>query len=555
MGKSVNDPDYDERMEKALEFHQSNAKRPLIDVAALFNVNRSTLYRRIHAISGPRYGRSRTHGRLDDAQEKALCRYIDRLDAVGLAVRKDFILAAANNILRDAAEVPDDVQGIKMPWITRFLKRYEYTVVPQRTLERDRQMAEDVDNIHEWYLKFNSVIQDEGILPDDIWNMDETGFRIGIGKDQLVVTRKRRVTYLGSPSNRESATLIEYISATGNHLPPLIIMSGERHMSRWYVTETLEDDAVISVTPTGYSNDNIALHWIHHFEQKSRGSMRGMKRLLLLDGHGSHHTKEFIEYCEYHDIIPFGLPPHTTHLMQPLDVVVFQPYKHYHAKAVDILIRDSCTAITKLEFLGMIRDIREETFKTSTIISAFKKTGIHPFNPQIVLQQVLERRAAIRTPSPATPPASAGITPVTIKSLRRQGFRLLHEVRKLDTSLEPLMARFVKGAVTQGHELLQHKRDLARTRMAEESRKARRNARNVSLQSGGILTVADGRKMVRQNENDKLAKAAAIVAASDKRDRARRKRARNDAAMIARRWKRQGRFKKYEDIFFWPPGQ
>jgi hypothetical protein len=36
-----------------------------------------------------------------------------------------------------------------MPWITRFLKRYEYTVVPQRTLERDRQIAEDVDNIHE----------------------------------------------------------------------------------------------------------------------------------------------------------------------------------------------------------------------------------------------------------------------------------------------------------------------------------------------------------------------------------------------------------------------
>ncbi len=27
-------------------------------------------------------------------------------------------------------------------------------------------------------------------------------------------------------------------------------------------------------------------------------------------------------------------PPHATHLMQPLDVVVFEPHKHYHSEAV-----------------------------------------------------------------------------------------------------------------------------------------------------------------------------------------------------------------------------
>ena len=78
--------------------------------------------------------------------------------------------------------------------------------------------------------------------------------------------------------------------------------------------------------------------------------------MLLMDGHGSHCTYEFLDYCisidiiafylpshmihtlpiviDYcigTDIITFCLPPHTTHILQSLDVVVFQLYKHWHA--------------------------------------------------------------------------------------------------------------------------------------------------------------------------------------------------------------------------------
>jgi hypothetical protein len=51
---------------------------------------------------------------------------------------------------------------------------------------------------------------------------------------------------------------VEYISASGNYLPPLIIMSGERYMSCWYGVEGLDDEALISVISIGYSNDEIA---------------------------------------------------------------------------------------------------------------------------------------------------------------------------------------------------------------------------------------------------------------------------------------------------------
>ena len=39
--------------------------------------------------------------------------------------------------------------------------------------------------------------------------MDETGFRIGAGKDQLCVTKRKRAHLFSMPENREAATAID----------------------------------------------------------------------------------------------------------------------------------------------------------------------------------------------------------------------------------------------------------------------------------------------------------------------------------------------------------
>ena len=49
--------------------------------------------------------------------------------------------------------------------------------------------------------------------------------------------------------------------------------------------------------------------------------------LLLLDEHSSHYQPELIRYAKANNIILFCLPPHTTHITQPLDVSVFKPLK------------------------------------------------------------------------------------------------------------------------------------------------------------------------------------------------------------------------------------
>jgi hypothetical protein len=48
--------------------------------------------------------------------------------------------------------------------------------------------SQKTETINDYFKKLHAVIEENNICPKDIWNIDETGFRLGIGIDQIVVT-------------------------------------------------------------------------------------------------------------------------------------------------------------------------------------------------------------------------------------------------------------------------------------------------------------------------------------------------------------------------------
>jgi hypothetical protein len=92
--------------------------------------------------------------------------------------------------------------------------------------------------------------------------------------------------------------------------------------------------------------------------------------MLVMNGYESHHTSEFLSYCEDHKIISFGLSSHTTHLLQPLNVCVFQPLKHWHSESINRAVQTSDETFTKIKFLAAFNEFRTKAFKESTIRSA-----------------------------------------------------------------------------------------------------------------------------------------------------------------------------------------
>jgi hypothetical protein len=55
-------------------------------------------------------------------------------------------------------------------------------------------------------------------------------------------------------------------------------------------------------------------------------------RLLIMDNHESHLTLALVDQAKANNVELFCLPPHTTHIYQPLDVGMFRPLKAQFAK-------------------------------------------------------------------------------------------------------------------------------------------------------------------------------------------------------------------------------
>jgi hypothetical protein len=110
--------------------------------------------------------------------------------------------------------------------------------------------------------------------------------------------------------------------------------------------------------------------------------------LLLLDGHESHKTYEFLDFCVQHKILVYFLRPHTSHITQPLDVGVFQAYKHWHGEQIGMAYGQGIATTTKVDFLDRLTEIRRRTFKKSTIQSGWRRTGLYPWDPDVVLRRL-----------------------------------------------------------------------------------------------------------------------------------------------------------------------
>ena len=133
---------------------------------------------------------------------------------------------------------------------------------------------------------------------------------------------------------------------------------------------------------------------------------------MIVDGHVSHVTTKAIKFCLASKTILLCLPPHTTHILQPLDVGIFAALAALYKKGVRERSRFLVDySIDKVDFLEIYRSAREGAFTESNISKAWKAVGLEPFDPDVVLKQLPGQTLATIRPS----------TPLVIVSLSARG--------------------------------------------------------------------------------------------------------------------------------------
>jgi hypothetical protein len=285
-------------------------------------------------------------------------------------------------------------------WVDRFVKRYPDKLISKWTtgIDNSRHKADLGKKYSLYFDLLREKIDQYHVEARHMYNMDEKGFLLGVvGRSKRIFSKasyedgKRRSTI--QDSSREWTTLLACICADGSYLEPALIYRSKSGSIQDSWLQALDHEAHqvrISSSPSGWSNNEIGLAWLKQvFDRNTKAKARSSYRLLILDGHGSHLTMDFIEYCDQNKILLAVYPPHSTHTLQPLDVCMFKPLATAYSNEVAGFMERSqgLTSISKRDFFPLFYRAWQASFKETTIVKAFEATGLSPFNSEVILRR------------------------------------------------------------------------------------------------------------------------------------------------------------------------
>jgi hypothetical protein len=183
------------------------------------------------------------------------------------------------------------------------------------------------------------------------------------------------------------------------------------------------------------------------------------------------------------------MPPHSSHLLQPLDVGCFAVLKRAYGRLVESRTRLGFNHIDKFDFLMAYPSARVDTFKPNTIQNSFRATGLSPYSPTEVLSKL---NIHLKTP---TPPGSAGSifspkTPQNLLQLQKQASSIKALIKKRSqsppTPTDRALNQLIKGCELAMNSaiFLAHENSALRAENEKKRQKRARTNRWVSNQGG-----------------------------------------------------------------------
>jgi hypothetical protein len=168
------------------------------------------------------------------AEEWVLVDFIKGSADYGLPLAHRAIKAHANATLCSCLGSQFDPVGKQ--WIFRFLNRHhdELQTHWSKPLDMQRAKCLNPDAVKSWFdLAWKHIVA-EGILAENIYGMDESGFPpANRGSEHVVGQRGTKTQHKQGGADRENVTVLVTIRADGSALSLIIIYKGQNFMVKW----------------------------------------------------------------------------------------------------------------------------------------------------------------------------------------------------------------------------------------------------------------------------------------------------------------------------------
>lgn len=373
-------------------------RRNAYGASKFYNIPLNTL---IDHIKGRRGVKSNSYGRttaLTFEVENEIAAGLRSMEKYGFGLsRKEVMELVGDYVNGKQLKTPFKNGQPNKDWLISFMRRHNLSVKKPQSVEVARKKACDPFTINTYFQLLKDVITELGLeeKPHLIFNCDETSFCKDPSKTKIVGARGQACTRTTSTSGKENITVLLTISASGQKLPPLIIFKGKNMWDQWSAPEgTGYPGTSYAVTSNGWMETTVFENYFTNVFLKALGSERPV--LLICDGHSTHVGLKVVELARAERVTILKLPPHSSHLLQPLDLCVMKSIKSVWDQHLSQWQRHHVgMKLPKNEFAKILGEIWKKT-DTTIIKNSFEKGGIYPFNSKIIPDYLFDPSALRR---------------------------------------------------------------------------------------------------------------------------------------------------------------
>ena len=333
-------------------------------------------------------------------------------------------------------------------WLRGFLDRNP--VLNKKVafnLSLHRAQCANPAQVEKWFDLYESWVDkwDLKFKPFQIWNIDETGLADVPKERRVIGVTGEHTSQTVSGEQGELTTILTYASAGGTATKPMVIFKAAKVNPAW--REAAPTGYMVRNSQSGYISSKLFAEYGHRFVEylkanqiigrppminRIQGRQTDVEALLLLDAHKSHlFNWDFMSTMKKNKIEVCCFPPHTTHMIQPLDDIPFAMLKQKWQTALqDFNYSVGGRKISRVEFIQLLIPVYTQSITLNTIRAGYERTGIYPPNRQAKKIELMQLKSHVTdrnmckfssdTYAVVSPPDSCFFQPIRIN---RYGFQ------------------------------------------------------------------------------------------------------------------------------------
>ncbi|KAK3889995.1 hypothetical protein Pcinc_006044 [Petrolisthes cinctipes] len=365
-----------------------------------------------HKLSGFRGMESKPGPRplLTAAEEQILVNYVTQASKRAHPVTKHNVIKTVKAILEEeeqqgtARKRPPSFTGNepREKWWRLFRIRNPSLTFRKPEALTNKRKSLSVAGIKQWFHTAKDYFVEIDAMdaltdPSRNFNIDESGFSLSPIHGRVLANKgMKHVFEEVSAFHKTNITVLGCIGADGS-LPPCMIIYPRKRIHP-NIAERFPPglDFMVGKSEKGYITFETLYEYLcngfHDWLNENR-----VKRPVIVwtDWHESRNNYYLAKELNELNIILYGLPPNSTHLMQPLDVAVFGPVKKGWTRDAKLWEEKNTDKVLNQEhFAEVFLPSYYKHVTAKNIKSGFAKCGLVPFDPDMPDYGKLEAAAA-----------------------------------------------------------------------------------------------------------------------------------------------------------------